>query len=385
MRSAWPLVLVFTGFIAATYGFGVYLFAALVPAMRHRIGFALSVPGDIAAAQWAGYLVACLFVGALVARFGAGRVVLIAVAIACVCLACMAAASNVLEFAVLLTAMNASAVLAWTPMVAVVARSVPPQHRGKALGLIASGTSYGVLANGLALAPLAARFGWRAPWLVAAALTACLLLAAISLLAGRPGLRERPGAQSRSGLRQALAEGWPVFTLAIAGGMAGWPFLTYWSLFAEHDLNLSPAVAAQAWALVGLVGLIGGFAWGALADRFGLRRALWVTSSLLCASGLLMASNPGMIGLFCAAVCFGASFNPTYGLLAAVIAKTGLRERAATLAALVNGGLGIGALAGEFFAARVIDRLGTARPVYVATACLGAAMLGLVWLLPRRE
>ncbi len=380
-------VLIFTGFIAVAYGFGVYLFPAISPSIRPDLGFQFSALGDIASAQQFGFLAGCVLVGDAVAEFGAGRVILAALGTGALCLLGMAAVQRVWILAALLIALNSTAVFIWAPMVSVVAHYVPDRHRGKALGLIASGTSYGVLANGLLLAPLAVRYSWRATWAAAGLLAGALLATSLIVLPDLPRLAQP---SQRAGVHESVTTalrggGWVVCAVAVLGGLAGWPFLTYWSAYVQGDLHQSAALSSQTWSLIGFVGLAGGLCAGLLADWIGPRAALAATVSLLGIAGGVAAMRPTPISLMVAAGCFGSSFNPTYGLLAAAISKMNLGRHATTLSALVNAGLGIGTMVGEFLAARIEAVFGVLRPVYFGTAVLAVAMLGLVAVLPRSQ
>ncbi|WP_315982169.1 hypothetical protein [Aliamphritea spongicola] len=51
-------------------------------------------------------------------------------------------------------------------MVGLIARYIDYQHRAKAMGLIGSGTSYGIFINGLVLPWLLPDYGWRSVWFV---------------------------------------------------------------------------------------------------------------------------------------------------------------------------------------------------------------------------
>ncbi len=385
--AAWPLTAVFTGFIAVGYGFGIYLFPAIYPLMRPELHLPLSALGDIASAQQLGFLAGCGLVGSAVGIFGPRRTILAAMAASTICLFGMATIQDIWLLGALLIVLNSAAVFAWAPMVSVVAHYVPQRHRGKALGLISSGTSYGVLINGVLLAPLADRAGWRPTWLAAASIAAALLAASFMVTRGLVRLPwQAPAADRRKGAVHALADGgWVVIAIAVLGGMAGWPFLTYWSAFLQGELHHSAALAARTWSLVGLVGLIAGVSVGFMADSIGSRAALAVTASLLCVAGALAALHPTALTLFIAAACFGSSFNPIYGLLAATIGKSGLQRQATTLSALVNAGLGVGTLLGEFLAARSESAFGSLQPIYIATSVLAVAMFILVFLgIPKR-
>ena len=60
MRLNAAVVVLLTGLVAATYGFGIYLFAQLVPDMQASLGFSFAYVGTITAAGQLGFLLCAL-------------------------------------------------------------------------------------------------------------------------------------------------------------------------------------------------------------------------------------------------------------------------------------------------------------------------------------
>ena len=69
------VTILLTGFVAATYGFGFYLFAQLVPDMRRDLGFGSAAVGTITPAAQCAFLGFAVLGGWLTARIGGGIVV----------------------------------------------------------------------------------------------------------------------------------------------------------------------------------------------------------------------------------------------------------------------------------------------------------------------
>ena len=60
MRLNVAVVVLLTGLVAATYGFGIYLFAQLVPDMQASLGFGFSYVGTITASAQLGFLLCAM-------------------------------------------------------------------------------------------------------------------------------------------------------------------------------------------------------------------------------------------------------------------------------------------------------------------------------------
>jgi MFS family permease len=212
MRVNGLIVLLLTGLVAATYGFGIYLFAQLVPDMRASLGFDIAYVGTITAAGQAGFLASALLAAWLTPRVGGGWVIFASGAVCALALLLMPLAQNIVLIGVLLTVLAGTAATVFVPMVDVISRAVPYQYRGMAMGLVSSGTSYGVFINSLLVPLYAPRGEWRTVWWIVTILTV-VLAAGVFLVFKRARLfacerdhagTPRPG---RSVLREAL-QGW---------------------------------------------------------------------------------------------------------------------------------------------------------------------------------
>lgn len=382
---AWIVTVLFTGVIAATYAFGVYLFPSLIPDMRRSLGFSYAEVGQIAGARQVAFLMTALASATAVLRFGAGTVIFGSVLLCGVALCGLGMVDNALMAAGLLVVLNACAASAWIPMVSLVARVVGYQHQGKAIGLIASGTNYGLCLNGLLVPALLTAFGWRSVWFAAGALTLVLsglvwwTLTRASLLTGAISGPTR----SVVGWRVAVERRYlVVFGLAFLGGLAGVPFANYLSAYLRDDLNLSVGIAGECWLATGLAGALGGVLFGSIGDKAGLRLALVIAASLLSASAMITAFGQTPVFLVFAAGCFGASFFSIFGLLPAYVGKTTAAGLTPAICGLVECSLGFGGALGSFLGGLSPLLLGSFRPLYVSAGLCSSLMICLAACLP---
>src|SRR5471032_905262 len=88
------VTLLLAAVIAATYGFGVYLFPVILPQMKQDIGFNYAQAGYITAARQLANIAMALLSGLAAARFGAARVMLVATVLSAMDLAGRAFATN---------------------------------------------------------------------------------------------------------------------------------------------------------------------------------------------------------------------------------------------------------------------------------------------------
>jgi len=378
------VTIVFSAVTAAAYGFGVYLFASLLPDMRQGLGLGYTAIGEIGAARQVAFLAMALASPAAVRRLGGGGVILGSMLV-CGAALCGLAMTHVRWVAIgFLVTLNACAASAWIPMVALVTKVVALRQQGKAVGLIASGTNFGLCANAVLVPALLPSFGWRSVWSAAGCLTLSLCLCLCWTLRN-PALRAsgRLGAHNEKPTwRHAMGSRYvTVYALACLGGLAGVPFANYVFAYIRSDLRLTVAVAGEVGLAMGLSGAIGGVLLGALGDKVGLRAALAAATAILATSGLIVAIGTTGAALMIGASGFGVSFFSIFGLLPAYVGKTADERITPTICGLVECALGLGGSAGNALGGITPQLTGSFRLVFFCTALLGLVMLALTRVL----
>jgi MFS family permease len=172
------------------------------------------------------------------------------------------------------------------PITAYAAEAAPPGHRARYVSVLGTGQGIAVLCSGLigyALARLLSpaeldSYGWRIALLLG------VLVVPIGLLI-RSRLPETiEGAIAEAKREPPAHSAWRVFFVGLllvgAGTIAGYA-LTYLATYAQDTLKLGARLAFVATIAQGLGYLSSAYAAGWLGDRFGHRRILVITLTLL--------------------------------------------------------------------------------------------------------
>jgi predicted MFS family arabinose efflux permease len=263
-----------------------------------------------------------------------------------------------------------------------VARSVPPERRSLAFGLVMAGGSFGqFLMVPIAQALLAAH-DWRFASGVLAGILALVFVLALGMR-GERRTSEMGAAGAPSSVGAALAEatrhsGFWLLTAAffVCGVHVSFvsfhlsPFLT--------DRGLSGNVAALALALVGLFNILGSFASGWLGTRlrhryllaiiYGLRGLLFLPMIFLPVTPLLAATFAAVMGIL-----YLSTAAPTSGIVAQVFGS----RHFSMLYGVVFGAHQVGGFFGSWLGGYIFDRTGsydTAWWIMIALAVLATAM-----------
>ena len=119
------ITVIFSGFLAFAYGFGIYLFPVLSPDMKLELGFSYAQMGYIAAGIQAGFIVSSVLSGLLAPRVGELRYICGAMLFCGLCLMALSYVQTPLQAAVVMLLTGFVPAATWVPMVAVVRRFIP--------------------------------------------------------------------------------------------------------------------------------------------------------------------------------------------------------------------------------------------------------------------
>lgn len=383
----WSAVLLVAAFVGVTYGFGIYVFSQLLPTMSRDLGFSYAVAGRITAAGQAMFI-AFSFLAVWLCRRLNGTMVVIGSAVLCaLCLVVAGATSSTIVLAVALAVAAGTSASVYVPIVELVPRLIPAERRGTALGIISSGTTYGVFVSAAVIPALTSTWGWRSVWFTVAAVSAILVVVATGLFS-RLGLFQDPVEEPRTSdepvSRRGLASVIAFVSLWMVGiwvikFMNGFSFMSYQNFLApllrDHG-GQSIGYSSAVWLTMAVVGAFSGFAVGRLADSFGLKRTLTLCYGFFLASCVILAATQSGLLPFAAAVLFGLSFYPIYGLVPAYVSAVSTGAQATIVFGMANVFQGAGGVVGNVVGGSVAGDLDWL-PNYFLILGAGAFVLAL--------
>lgn len=379
------LAVVLAGFVASTYGFGVYLFANLVVDMRRDIGFGYTTVGLITGGAQIGFL---LFssVTSVISRYVEGwKISLVSTLITSLALLGLSVSNNVWLSGALLILLGGCSASVYIPLAEIVAKGFSPGNRSRVMGLISSGTSYGVFINGLLVSFLTLQGGWRSIWLTAGLISLGLCALAWYLLrtmgTGGPSREGSVTLDNRTPwLSRSLYLTWAI---AFLNGMALLPFQTYLAPYLRDELGVSVQDAGFIWTTIGAVGMASGFLVGWIADKVGVRASL---AMCFLSAGLAAAVVFGCNSLplfYVAAFLFALAFYPIFGLVPSYIGQIVPVSRLTQAFGIANVLIGLGGVCGNFLGGLSKDLTGSFSSVYWVVALLLFVQCMMVFMLGR--
>lgn len=361
----WSAVLLIAGFVGVTYGFGIYVFSQLLPTMSEDLGFSYATAGQITGVGQFLFIVFAFAATWLSHRFN-GAVVVVGSAVLCtLCLIGVGLTSSTVVLTICLAIAAGTSASVYVPIVEIVPRLIEGNRRGTALGIISSGTTYGIFVSAAVIPVLTDTVGWRAVWFVVAGVSVALIVVAVRLFSRLGLFQDVPAPAAAAGVggaaadqpraRRSLAAGLAFISVWMVGiwvikFMNGFSFMSYQNFLApllrDHG-GQTIGYSSAVWMTIAVVGAFAGFAVGRLGDVLGLRRTLTICYGLFLASCLLLYTSQSGWLPFVAAMLFGLSFYPIYGLVPAYVGKISTVSQATLIFGLANVFQGAGGVVGN--------------------------------------
>jgi len=362
-------------------GCGIYAFSLFVKPLQAEFGWGR---GEIMVTLTIFLLVMGLtspFVGRLVDRYGARKVITIGTFIAGLGFILLSLMNNLWFFygshTIIAVGMAAMGIIAATAVVS----NWFKKRRGTAIGIMAAGIG----AGGFALAPLIGgylipNFGWSTSYMASALLIWILIPLVLLVIKAKPadmGLypdgkeapetadeaKVLPSASEELSLRRALAT--PAFWLITVSFLTnGFSQVGIFHNQVPHleDIGFPAATAATALGVLGLGSLIGKFSFGWLCDQIRAKHAWCISLGLQLAGTIIITimrptSPPAILWLY--AIVMGLGIGGWLPILSILISTNFGLVSYGAIFGMITLAQSIGASAGSLMAGYMYDAMGT--------------------------
>ena len=365
-----------------SHGFGMFLFAALMPFMREAIEISPWQLATIGALTQLAYLGGAMLLGLLGHRLGTDRLILLSGLTSSSLLFAMSQLRDPLLIALVLTCLAASAAISWGCIVEILSRCARAEDRSTYLSGASSGTAWGYAINGLLILLVVPWLGWQMSWQLASlfgVLVVCLtwhLLKSLESLPKAPAGDLETGIAARRLLATILGERTALFAclICLLVGFTTMPF-SYWLNTYLDELNLPAALGGSTWAMVGGTGMLAGVIIGKLADRKGHGTALMVIFGGFALGLLALACDPGKWALV-AGFGYGLMYFPMWGIVAGWVNQHYSSTATMQISGVCMVAFGLGGTLGNLLAGHIRETTGSLQSVFFVLS--GASLLLVV-------
>lgn len=356
--------------LAAAMGVGRFVYTPLLPLMTAQSGLTAHGAGQLATANYVGYLggAVATALSPRLARSGlACRISLVAIVVS---MSAMPLTLNLFGWIVLRTAAGLASAVVFVVAVNTLLERLPEK-----VGWGFGGVGAGIALSALLVLALPAGTSWGAAWWVATGLAAAL---------AAMGWRVQPTATvtAETGHAPVHRAGTARFVLLFTGyTLEGIGYIIAGTFLVAAVAQYSPGpLGNSVWLAVGLAAIPSAAAWAGLGKRYG-QPAMLAVALALQAAGIGLACQGSGFASMGGAVLFGGTFIGVSVLAVAEGRLLGVRGAVA----LLTVGYSAGQIAGPLLVAPLLD--GGYRPALVTSALvvsLAALATAAVWILGRQ-
>nr|WP_067297195.1 MFS transporter [Marinobacterium profundum] len=354
-----------------SHGFGVFLFAALLPLMRESISISNWQLAAIGALTQLSYLAGALLLGLIGHRVGTVRLALVTTSLTTTLLFLMSQLRDPLHITLALIILAASASISWGTIVEIISRYASKASCSTSMSCASSGTAWGYGANGLLILLVVPLFGWESSWIIAGVIGVVALMLSWRLLRGfQPTVvtadvsADSAAIPAMKLLGVILGERTALFACLICFlvGFSAMPFSAWLNVYLD-ELGLPAALGGYTWTVVGITGMIAGLLIGKLADRKGHGTAFTVIFSGFAIGLLAFMFDPARWALL-AGFGYGLMYFPMWGVVAGWVSQ----HYGSTATMQINGvcmvTFGLGGAIGNLLAGYLREATGSLNLVY---------------------
>jgi MFS family permease len=321
----------------------VQLYALILLEVMQSLNMDAAMGGLLASFTLLASALGGVFFGVLADRIGRTRALMLSILVYSAFTFACGLAQTVFQLAVFRVLLGLGMGGEWASGAALVAETWPPEHRGKAMGLMQSSWAVGYGLAAAVTALLLPHFGWRAVFFVGIA--PALLTLWIRRRVPEPEIwlrtRGQPSEKASIGLRAVFSGPYRrnalLVTFMNAGTMfAWWGLFTWIPSYLKLPIDQGGAgltvVGSSVWIIVLTVGQWFGYAtFGFIADSLGRRRAylLYLLAAAVLVPIYGSTRNPTallFLGPFVA--FFGTGYFSGFGAISAELFPTRIRATA---------------------------------------------------------
>jgi MFS family permease len=339
-----------------TVVFARLAYGLILPSMRADLSLSYAQAANLGTVTAIGYLAVLLYAGVFAGRHGGRKAILLGLAFACAGFSGLSISTAYGWLMLFMVLLGFGTAFTFTPLISLLGGWYP-QQRGTVIGFANSGVGIGMLISGAIVPALTEANpvdGWRQVWMIFALSTAFVGLM-VALL-----LRNPPVKQNTGSLKQGLLSVYRSPHVLVMGLIYGIVGLTYivQTLFMYSFALASgvPAISAgQLVALMGLISVFSGPAWGMAADRIGHANALVICMVMAMFGNLLPVLWPVTAVFAVHYVLIGLSISGLFTSILAASTSTVQPQLAAMAVSFVTLFFALGQLIGPAVAGVLID------------------------------
>lgn len=384
---AW--VIAFAGMLAlfSCLGLARFSFGMLLPSMSDSLQLSYRESGYLGSGYLVGYLLMVGLVPWVNSRLGGRLTMTTGLLLIAVSMVGVGFAQEFIAVLLLYMLTGIGSGMTNIPAVTLISHWFAPSLRGRAAGLVTSGSSLGIVLSGFLIPALnrqEVQEGWRYGWIVLGVISFLVAIVVWLLIRNHPrelnllvaGESPEPAEvhvaaaavpRAAESSRRTLAHFGALYLIFGATYMIYATFIVT-TLVDEH--GFSEASAGIFWAWVGFLSFFSGLLFGYLSDKTSRKFGIMCAFAVQTMAYYLVSLNGGMLPLYASMVLFGLSVWAIPTIMAASMGDYFGVDKAAWALSVITFSFALGQVLGPAGAGIIADSSGGFSTAYQASALL---------------
>jgi len=370
----WIIVLAGMAVQFACLGLGRFSLGMLLPSMGVFLELNYSKMGLIGTGNFAGYMISVVLAGVVARAIGARWTIFTGLVLVGGSTILMSRAAGFVEVLSLYVATGIGTGLANIPMMGLVSHWFTRSYRGRAAGIMLSGTGFAIVFSGLYIPwvnSVVGAEGWRTGWLTIGVISLVIAVAAATFLRNEPSEKgviplgkaapppvsaEQEIRNDKKTIRSTMVHLGFIYALFAASYAI---YVTFIVVFLVSERGFGESTAGLFWAVVGGLSIFSGPLFGFLSDRMGRKIGMMIVYVLFAFSYVLVAMDLTNPFLYASIAIFGLTVWSIPTIMSAAVGDYAGPRRAVEAFGFITLFFGAGQIAGPAVAGLVADTTGT--------------------------
>ena len=365
---------VFALFIAM--GVGRFAYTPILPLMQHAVGFSSLVAGNIASANYLGYLAGAILASIIPWGNQRGYYLKVSIIISLVTTCLMGLTNSLIFWLAIRFISGCSSSVTFVLSSSVIIDLLNREHKQTLIGLFYSGVGLGIAFTGLAVPWLNSYFGWQGAWIGLAVISSFFAVIPLVGISKHNSI----GTASSSTDKAMQNESISVSSLIVAYGLQGFGYVITGTFLVAilRDMFEATFISSSSWVIVGLAAAPSCYLWAQLANRIGYTNGLMAAYILQAVAVILPVFKPDIAGALIGSLFFGGTFMGITTMANALIRNL-KPENSSKFIGYLTAAYGLGQILGPLAAGYLFDLTNSFNvPLTIAFAAL---ILGLAILM----
>jgi MFS family permease len=374
MHYGWIIVLAGMAVQFACLGLGRMSLGMLLPSMGNSLGLSYSQMGLIGTGNFAGYMVSVVLAGVVAGAIGARRTIFAGIVLVGCSMILISRAAGYVEVMSLYVATGIGTGLANIPMMGLVSHWFTRSNRGRAAGIMLSGSGLAIVFTGFLIPWVNSSVGaegWRTGWLTIGIISLVIAAVAAKFLRNEPAEKGTvpfgeaeplPASTEQSTKKEQKTNKWTMVHLGFIYALYGATYAVYVTFIVVtlvSERGFGENTAGLFWSVVGGLSIFSGPLFGFLSDRLGRKIGMIVVYMLFAFSYALVAMDLPNPFLYASIAIFGLTAWSIPTIMAAAVGDYAGPRRAVKAFGFITLFFGAGQIAGPAVAGIVADLTGT--------------------------